>query len=58
MPIFTYKKNIRLIAEAKTNGRVTFTLIGTFDSKGELSTSVAATVALLNKAQGITRKGA
>lgn len=57
MATYVYKPNKRLISATKVNGKVTLSNIGTFDSKGELKTTVKAKTDKLDKANGITKKG-
>ena len=58
MATYKYKPNKRLIHATKTAGKHVLTEVGKFDANGELRTTAAAKMARLDKAQGITKKGA
>jgi hypothetical protein len=58
MATYTYKPNKRLIHATKAAGKHIITEVGKFDANGELKTTAAAKTAKLDKAQGITKKGA
>jgi uncharacterized Fe-S cluster-containing radical SAM superfamily enzyme len=58
MATYVYKPNKRLIYAFKTGGKVTLTEVCRFDVKGELKATVKAKTDKLDKARGITKKGA
>jgi hypothetical protein len=58
MATYTYKPNRRLISASKANGKVSITEIGVFDKNGEYKTTAKGKTDKLDKAAGISRKGA
>jgi hypothetical protein len=58
MATYTYKPNKRLIHATKDKGKVTLTDLGKFDGKGELKATAKTKTDKLDKARGISKKGA
>ena len=58
MATYQFKPNKRLIHATKANGKHVLTEVGKFDANGELKATAKAKTDKLDKAIGVTKKGA